>query len=200
MDAAKQQALNHWQRGVITRLSASSEDIREAARRRYNFTFAFIPPTTRLHLVILYSFSDSVQKSSPCGCYCITLPYVPCSYLDIHLLCMYFYTHHTRRVLPAPHHTVPATSTTSPGTMSRALILWTAFLFMRNTLPISGSYSFRASMAFSAFRSCVCVLGWGGWKGRISIVYMATWAKPTREHCSPQVSTISWSAGLSRSI
>ena len=47
----------------------------------------------------------------------------------------------------------PATSTMSPGTMSRALTLWTLFLSCRYTLPISGSYSFRASMAFSALRS-----------------------------------------------
>lgn len=43
----------------------------------------------------------------------------------------------------------------SPGTMSLALILWTALRFMRYTFPISGSYSFKASMAFSALRSCV---------------------------------------------
>lgn len=49
---------------------------------------------------------------------------------------------------------LPATSTISPGTMSRALTLWTLFLSCRYTLPISGSYSFRASMAFSALRSC----------------------------------------------
>lgn len=48
---------------------------------------------------------------------------------------------------------LPATSTMSPGTMSLALILWTLFLSWRYTFPISGSYSLRASMAFSAFRS-----------------------------------------------
>lgn len=48
---------------------------------------------------------------------------------------------------------LPATSTMSPGTMSRALTLWTLFLSCLYTLPISGSYSFKASMAFSALRS-----------------------------------------------
>lgn len=47
----------------------------------------------------------------------------------------------------------PATSTMSPGTMSRARTLWTLFLSCRYTFPISGSYSFSASMAFSALRS-----------------------------------------------
>lgn len=42
----------------------------------------------------------------------------------------------------------------SPGTMSRAWILWTPLRSERITLPISGSYSFRASMALSALRSC----------------------------------------------
>lgn len=54
----------------------------------------------------------------------------------------------------APHKWVlPATSTMSPGTMSLALILWTLFRSCRYTLPISGSYSLRASIAFSAFLS-----------------------------------------------
>ena len=47
----------------------------------------------------------------------------------------------------------PATSTMSPGTMSLALILWTVLRSCRYTFPISGSYSFSASMAFSALRS-----------------------------------------------
>lgn len=47
----------------------------------------------------------------------------------------------------------PATSTMSPGTMSRARILCTPGRSKRITLPISGSYSFRASMALSALRS-----------------------------------------------
>lgn len=42
----------------------------------------------------------------------------------------------------------------SPGTMSRARILCTPVRSERITLPISGSYSFRASMALSALRSC----------------------------------------------
>lgn len=54
----------------------------------------------------------------------------------------------------------PATSTMSPGTMSLALIIWTALRFMRYTFPISGSYSFKASMAFSAF------LSWANRKGK----------------------------------
>lgn len=48
---------------------------------------------------------------------------------------------------------LPATSTMSPGTMSLALMRCTLFRSCRYTLPISGSYSLRASMAFSAFRS-----------------------------------------------
>jgi len=48
----------------------------------------------------------------------------------------------------------PDTSQISPGTRSRALILCTARLFLRMTLAISGSYSFNASIALSAFRSC----------------------------------------------
>lgn len=48
----------------------------------------------------------------------------------------------------------PATSTISPGTMSRARILWTPLLSARITFPISGSYSFKASIALSAFLSC----------------------------------------------
>jgi hypothetical protein len=41
----------------------------------------------------------------------------------------------------------------SPGTMSLALILWTVLRSCRYTFPISGSYSFSASMASSALRS-----------------------------------------------
>jgi len=41
----------------------------------------------------------------------------------------------------------------SPGTSSLALILCTVRLFLRITLAISGSYSFNASIALSAFRS-----------------------------------------------
>jgi len=48
----------------------------------------------------------------------------------------------------------PDTSTMSPGTRSRALILWTPLWLRRITLAISGSYSFNASMALSALRSC----------------------------------------------
>jgi len=48
----------------------------------------------------------------------------------------------------------PDTSQISPGTRSRALILCTVRLFFRMTLAISGSYSFNASIALSAFRSC----------------------------------------------
>lgn len=47
----------------------------------------------------------------------------------------------------------PDTSTTSPGTISLARIFWTPDLSALITLPISGSYSFSASMADSAFRS-----------------------------------------------
>uniref|UniRef100_A0A6B0V2Y3 Putative secreted protein n=1 Tax=Ixodes ricinus TaxID=34613 RepID=A0A6B0V2Y3_IXORI len=46
------------------------------------------------------------------------------------------------------------TSTKSPGTISLARIFCTPCLLARSTLPISGSYSFRASMALSALRSC----------------------------------------------
>ena len=48
----------------------------------------------------------------------------------------------------------PATSTMSPGTMSRARMRCTPLRSVRITLPISGSYSLRASMALSALRSC----------------------------------------------
>ena len=51
----------------------------------------------------------------------------------------------------------PDTSTMSPGTRSRALILWTPAWLRRITFAISGSYSFNASMALSAFRSCTIV-------------------------------------------
>jgi hypothetical protein len=47
----------------------------------------------------------------------------------------------------------PDTSTTSPGMISLARIFWTPDLSPLTTLPISGSYSFSASMADSAFRS-----------------------------------------------
>lgn len=53
----------------------------------------------------------------------------------------------------------PATSTMSPGTMSLARILCTPLRSERITLPISGSYSFRASMALSALRSCGTAAG-----------------------------------------
>ena len=49
---------------------------------------------------------------------------------------------------------LPATSTMSPGTMSRARIRCTPLRSARITFPISGSYSFKASMALSAFLSC----------------------------------------------
>uniref|UniRef100_A0A224XX29 Uncharacterized protein n=1 Tax=Panstrongylus lignarius TaxID=156445 RepID=A0A224XX29_9HEMI len=42
----------------------------------------------------------------------------------------------------------------SPGTISLALIFCTPDLSLRTTLPISGSYSFSASIASSAFLSC----------------------------------------------
>lgn len=64
----------------------------------------------------------------------------------LHVILFFCVVHHELGLLPA-------TSTMSPGTMSRALILCTLFLSWRYTFPISGSYSFRASMAFSAFRS-----------------------------------------------
>lgn len=48
----------------------------------------------------------------------------------------------------------PETSTMSPGTSSLALMRWTPRWFFRMTLAISGSYSFKASMASSAFLSC----------------------------------------------
>ena len=47
----------------------------------------------------------------------------------------------------------PDTSTTSPGTISLARIFCTPDLSALTTFPISGSYSFSASMADSAFRS-----------------------------------------------
>jgi len=47
----------------------------------------------------------------------------------------------------------PDTSTTSPGTISLARIFCTPDLSPLTTFPISGSYSFSASMADSAFRS-----------------------------------------------
>ena len=49
---------------------------------------------------------------------------------------------------------LPETSTTSPGTRSRALICCTPRWPWRITFAISGSYSFSASIALSAFRSC----------------------------------------------
>ena len=48
---------------------------------------------------------------------------------------------------------LPETSTTSPGTSCWAFILCTPLWFFLITLAISGSYSFRASMALSALRS-----------------------------------------------
>ena len=42
----------------------------------------------------------------------------------------------------------------SPGTISTALIFWTPSLSDLTTLPVSGSYSFKASIADSAFLSC----------------------------------------------
>ena len=42
----------------------------------------------------------------------------------------------------------------SPGTISTALIFWTPSLSDLITLPVSGSYSFKASIADSAFLSC----------------------------------------------
>jgi len=44
--------------------------------------------------------------------------------------------------------------TRSPGTISFARTFWMPDLSWRTTLPISGSYSLRASMADSALRSC----------------------------------------------
>ena len=46
----------------------------------------------------------------------------------------------------------------SPGTMSTALIFCTPSLSDLITLPVSGSYSFRASIASSAFLSCRQIL------------------------------------------
>ncbi len=46
-----------------------------------------------------------------------------------------------------------AISTMSPGTSWLARMFCTPFLSARMTLPISGSYSFRASIASSALRS-----------------------------------------------
>ena len=56
--------------------------------------------------------------------------------------------------VPRGNGTLPATSTMSPGTMSRARIRCTPLRSARITFPISGSYSFKASMALSAFLSC----------------------------------------------
>lgn len=56
--------------------------------------------------------------------------------------------------VPLGDGALPATSTMSPGTMSRARILCTPLRSARITFPISGSYSFKASMALSAFLSC----------------------------------------------
>lgn len=56
--------------------------------------------------------------------------------------------------MPWGDGTLPATSTMSPGTMSRARIRCTPLRSARITFPISGSYSFKASMALSAFLSC----------------------------------------------
>ena len=54
-----------------------------------------------------------------------------------------------------------ATSTMSPGTSSLALIRWIwPGRFCRTTFAISGSYSFSASMALSAFRSYSCGSDW----------------------------------------
>lgn len=70
----------------------------------------------------------------------------------------------------------PDTSTTSPGTISLARIFCTPDLSALTTFPISGSYSFSASMADSAFRSykfrrnitilrtCWCNRTWIKWK------------------------------------
>lgn len=56
--------------------------------------------------------------------------------------------------MPLGDGILPATSTMSPGTMSRARIRCTPLRSARITFPISGSYSFKASMALSAFLSC----------------------------------------------
>ena len=49
---------------------------------------------------------------------------------------------------------LPDTSTISPGTRYFALIFWIPGLSWRMTFAISGSYSFNASIADSAFLSC----------------------------------------------
>ena len=56
---------------------------------------------------------------------------------------------------------LPEISTISPGTISLARIFCTPSLSARITLPISGSYSLRASMADSALRS---------WNHKIQII------------------------------
>ena len=48
---------------------------------------------------------------------------------------------------------LPEISQISPGTRLTALILWTPLPLFLITLAISGSYSFRASIALSAFLS-----------------------------------------------
>lgn len=71
-----------------------------------------------------------------------------------------------------PSHALPATSTMSPGTMSRARIRCTPLRSARITFPISGSYSFRASMALSAFLSC-------RWRSRAEAVGLSkSWVHP----------------------
>ena len=50
---------------------------------------------------------------------------------------------------------LPDISTMSPGTISLARIFCTPSLSERTTFPISGSYSFNASIASSALRSYI---------------------------------------------
>ena len=64
-----------------------------------------------------------------------------------------FYNVITNQIIYYWNWFLPETSTTSPGTSCWAFILCTPLWFFLITLAISGSYSFRASMALSALRS-----------------------------------------------
>jgi len=78
----------------------------------------------------------------------------------------------------------PDTSTTSPGTISLARIFCTPDLSALTTFPISGSYSFSASMADSAFRSYK-------FRRNITILetywYARTWIKLKSHQNKPKV-------------
>ena len=83
----------------------------------------------------------------------------------------------------------------SPGTMSLARTFWTPSLSERITLPISGSYSLRASIADSALRSWNQIHKWNQ-----SQTHKKSWAKILVKNCKKNRQIEGRSALLSKNV